>query len=507
MEQLALLLEALSKLFMNPEMLLFIFLGTSIGIIFGAIPGLSGTVGIALMIPFSFYMSPLAAISMMYAMHKGDTYGGSITAILMNTPGTAAAACTAVDGYALTKQGKAGKALHTAVISSAIGDFLSDLLLIFATFYIAQFVWAFGPVEMAGILFFALTLISTVTGKSIIKGLVAAFIGLFFAAIGLDPMNASPRLTFGNINLMSGLSLIPVLIGLFVVSEVFVRLEEKAKIYVREKISTLAPRSKNRDDNRLTFKEFKSITPTILLSYFIGQMIGIMPGIGAAIAPWISYGQARTFSKHPEEFGQGSLQGIAAAEASNNAVCGANLIPLLTLGIPGSTTVALIMGVFMLHGIEFGPRIFVESGDLVYGIFAAGLLAIATYFLIGFFLSRRIGDLVTRIPTSIIFPMILIVTFIGSYVGNNSLFDIGVLVFFGVLGFILRKHNFPLPPLIIAFMLGERFENSLRQSLIMSKGNLLVFFQHPISLTFILIAVVALAINIYKGRKPRQNRA
>ena len=501
MEQLAHLLQAFIEIFGNFDVSISIILGVIVGIILGAIPGLSSTVGIALIIPFSFYLSPLAAVSMMYAVHKAGTYGGSITAILMNTPGTAGAACTQLDGYPLTQMGKQGKALKTAAISSALADLLSDLVLIFATVHLAQLVWAFGPVEMAAILFFALTLIATVTGKSVVKGLFAASVGLILALIGLDPVTYTPRLTFGILELENGLSLIPVLIGLFVVSEVLIQVES---VLGNKKSETLAPKSKDQADNRLSFEEFKKILPTIFSSYLVGQVIGIVPGLGSAIAPWISYGQAKSFSKNPDEFGKGALEGIAAAEASNNAVCGANLMPLLTLGVPGSTDAALIMGVFMINGIEFGPRIFVEHTALIYGIFAAGLLAILGYFLIGIFMAEKIGSFITKISKNLMYPVILIITFIGAYSTNNSLFDTGVLIVFGVLGYLMRKYSFPIAPMIIAFMLGYKFETALRQSLLIANGNSMIFLTKPISLCFILLAIAIVGLNLFKSRKKKQ---
>ncbi len=498
MEQIAHLMQAFTDIFCQFDVSIAIVLGVFVGVILGSIPGLSSTVGIALIIPFSFYLSPLAAILMMYAVHKAGTYGGSITAILINTPGTAAAACTQLDGYPLTQMGKQGKALKTAAIASAIGDLLSDLVLIFGTVYLAKFVWEFGPVEMAAILFFSLTLIATVTGKSVVKGLFAAGAGLLLALIGLDPVTYTPRLTFGILELENGLSLIPVLMGLFVVSEVLIQAESN---YGVQQNCALAPKSKDPADNRVSLKEFKSILPAIFSSYIVGQIIGILPGLGSAIAPWISYGQAKSFSKHPEKFGKGSIEGVAAAESANNAVCGANLMPLLTLGVPGSTDAALIMGVFMINGIEFGPRIFEEHTALVYGIFAAGLLAILGYFLIGMFMAEKVGGLITKVPKNIIYPVILIITFVGAYSTNNSLFDTVILMIFGIFGYLMRKFSFPIPPMIIAFMLGYKFETALRQSLLIARGNIGIFLTRPISLCFILLSAAIVVLNYMKWRK------
>ncbi|MGI6227834.1 MAG: tripartite tricarboxylate transporter permease, partial [Peptococcales bacterium] len=416
MTQLINLIQGFNTIFTSFEVLLPLLMGIIVGVILGAIPGLSSTVGIALVIPFSYYLSPLAAVSMMYAIHKTGTYGGSITAILLNTPGTPAAACTQLDGYPLTKMGKAGKALKVAVISSAIGDFLSDLLLIFASIYVANLVWLVGPVEIVAILFFALIIISGLTGESPMKGLFSACLGLIFSLVGRDPANLSARFTFGYYELDSGLSLISVLTGLFILSEVFIQCEiAKKDDFTNQKIDKDILHHGKKDDDNLSLSEFKSIIPAISLSTIIGTIIGILPGLGAAVAPFVSYGQVKSLSKNPEKFGKGAIEGIAAAEASNNAVCGANLIPLFTFGIPGSTDAALMMGVFMINGIEFGPRIFIDHTKLVYGIFAAGLIAILGYFIIGMTLSKHIGYYVTKLSPKILYPIVMIICFIGVY--------------------------------------------------------------------------------------------
>jgi len=500
MMQLTLLVEGFAHIFANLEILSFTILGTTLGLLMGAIPGLSGTVAIALLIPITYYMDPWSAIIMVYAISKGSTYGGSITAILLNTPGTPAAACTQLDGYPLTKQGKQVKALKVAVIASALADFASDLVLIFFTIYLARVVLAFGPVQITAILFFSFTAIGSLTGKSTIKGLMSVLVGLLLSTIGLDIITGFPRFNFGIIYLRGGLNLIPILIGVFIVSEILVQAGQKN---ISSKKTTIAPISSRPEDSRVSFEEFKSISPDIIRSSVIGTVLGMMPGIGAAITPWIGYGQAKLASKNPDEFGKGSIRGVAAAEAANNAVCGANLIPLLTLGIPGSTDAALIMGVFLLHGLRLGPRIFIEYGNLVYGIFAGGLIAILTYFLIGFFFANPIGKLVSIIPSKYIFPFILVITFMGTYIVRNNLLDTAVMVIFGIIGYFMRKYNFSCPALVMAFMLGNRFEQELRRALIISRGNVSIFFTDPISLVFILIGMALIIVTLVQGRKKK----
>ncbi|MCK5516297.1 MAG: tripartite tricarboxylate transporter permease [Desulfobulbaceae bacterium] len=496
MYQLGLLADAFVAIFSQLDVLLGVVLGSVVGLLLGATPGLTAVVGMVLLIPFSFHMSPLAGISMLYAIHKSGNYGGSIPAILMNTPGSPAAACTQLDGYPLTQQGKQGKALKTAVTASALGDLASDFVLIFGTVYVAKIVYAFGPVEMSGVLFFSLTLISTITGNSMLKGLFSTALGLLIATIGLDPLQATPRFSFGITEMEKSLDVIPVLVGVFVVSEVLVQIERK----MSATSMSVAPQTGNPDDSRLTVREFKSILPATGISYVVGQVIGVLPGLGGAVAPWIAYGQVKSFSKHPEKFGKGSLEGVAAAEASNNAVCGANLMPMLTLGVPGSTDAAIIMGAFLIHGLELGPNIFTQQTALVYGIFASGLIAIAIYFFIGFFLAEKIGRMITKFPRHIIYPIIMVTCFIGAYAPNSSLFDVGIMIFFGLIGYIMRKFSIPVAPMVIAFLLAYKFETALRQSLIIG-DNALVFFKHPICLTFILLAVGTVSFTLIRDRK------
>ncbi|MFC1820839.1 tripartite tricarboxylate transporter permease [Thermodesulfobacteriota bacterium] len=504
MEQLTLLLQAFGYILSHLDVLGFILFGAVAGILLGAIPGLTATIGIVLAIPFTFYMSPLAAISMIYAMHKGGVYGGSIPAILFRVPGSPAAACTQIDGYELTKQGKQVKALQCAALASYIGDLMSDMVLIFFTIYLANIALKLGPVELFGVLVFALTIIGGVTGQSMIKGLISAIAGLFVATVGMDPISATARFDFNIVQLTKGFDLIPLLIGVFCMSEVLVQAERK---FARGERATMAPRSENPADNRMSWAELKSCLPAIFRSYVWGQIIGVLPGIGAAITPWIGYEEAKRTSKHPEEFGKGALAGVAAPEAANNAVCGANLMPLLTLGIPGSTAAALIMGVFIIHGINPGPRIFIDQAPLVYGIFAAGLLANLTYLLVGLLAATLIGKLLTYIPRSVIYPLVFISCSMGAYAFSTSLYDVGVMFGFGVIGYFMRKYEFSPPAFVIAFMLGSRFEINLRRSLLLSRGNPLIFFTRPVCLAFILLAFGTVGYRIWTNYRKKESEA
>jgi len=503
MEQLSLLLQAYGSIFSQVDVLGAIAFGTVVGVFLGAIPGLTSTVGIALMLPFTFYMSPLAAICMARGIYKGGTYGGSIPAILLRVPGTPAAACTQIDGHELAKQGKQLKALRMAVIASATADICSDIVLIFFTIYIANVALKFGPPEFVGVLIFALTMIGGVTGKSPIKGLLAALAGLFIGTIGLDPMTAVARFSFGVSELSKGINLVALLIGAFCVSEVFVQAERKVGKTER---AVIPPPSSDRADNRVSWREFKEVLPAIFRSYGWGQLIGILPGMGAAISPWIGYSEAKRTSKHPERFGKGSLEGVAAPEAANNAVCGANLMPTLTLGVPGSTDAALIMSIFLIHGLRLGPRIFVDHAPLVYGIFAAGPLAIGVYLLTGLYGAALLGKAVAKVSKAVIFPVVFIMCAIGTYAVGVSLFDVGTMVGFGVLGYLMRKYGFSVPAFVIAFMLGSRFETELRRSLLMSHGSPVIFFTHPIALGFILLTAGSMALTVWSRYRKRPRK-
>lgn len=501
MAELDFLFEAFGNIFGQLDVLLVTVVGAIIGVVFGAIPGLSGAVALALLIPLSYHLEPLTAIAAMYAAQKGSAYGGSITAILMNLPGTSAAACTILDGHPLTLKGQSGKALKVAALSSGFADLLSDLVLIFATYRLAQLVWQIGPIQIAGVLFLALTLIGTVSGKAPLKGVLAALLGLLLGTIGLDPISAGRRLVFGSLYLTDGLPLVPVLVGLFVVSEVMTQLQRAEAGSIRH---VECPPPQHPDDDRVTREDLRIIAPTFFTSFPTGMFVGVIPGLGGAIAPWVSYGQAKALSKNPQEFGKGTVKGVAAAEAANNAVSGASLIPLLTLGIPGSTTVAIIMAVFVMNGIRFGPRIFETQGALVYGIYVAGLIAIAVYVAIGFFFSRKIGNLVSSIRVSVMFPVIMALAFIGAYAVGHSLGNMLIIVIFGVVGFLMRKVGLPIPALLIAFILTERFERAVRQSIRLSDEGWGVFLSDPISLSLIILALAFFGLSVYRDIRRRR---
>jgi putative tricarboxylic transport membrane protein len=473
------------QIFFTLENLFVVALGLFVGITIGAIPGLNVPMTVALLLPLTFYMQPVAAIILLIGVYKGGTYGGSISAILINTPGAPAAAVTCLDGYPLAKQGKAGKALRAAIYGSVIGEFISDLVLITIAGQIALIALKFGPTEKFSLVFFALSTIVVISGENKMKGTVAGLLGIFFYTIGLDPISGSTRFTLGIFNLIGGIPFLPFLIGLFAVSEFFVQIERKA---VSGKRDVIVPISKRYEDNYVSWKEFKENIKTIIRSTLIGIGIGALPGSGSAISAFVSYGAARNASKEPEKFGKGSLEGLIAAETGNNAVCGGTLIPLLVLGIPGDAITAIMLGVFLVHGLIPGPDLFVKSGDVIYAVFVGLIVANLLHFFIAS-LGLRLFSKLLSIGRAFLFPAVIVICVAGAYTGNSSVFDVYVMIFFGIVGYIMKKLGFPVAPLLMGYILGPLVETSLVQALILSEGSVLPFFTRPISLFFVLLTV------------------
>jgi putative tricarboxylic transport membrane protein len=492
------LTQALS-LILNPEIFVAILIGSSLGIFLGAIPGLTGIMAIAIIIPFTYYMESVPALILLISISKSAIYSGGIPAILLNTPGTPADAATAMDGYPLAKSGKALKAMKMGLYASVIGDTFSDLVLILVAGVLASVALKFGPPEYAMLIVFSLTIIGAVSGKSMLKGLISAGAGLFLATIGLDPMRGTPRFDFGVIELYGGISLIPMLIGLFALAEV---LRQAGHEIVGEKEVRFLPISENRDDNRVTKNDMKRCMRPILKSSAIGTFLGAIPGIGPTVAAFVSYGEAKRSSKHPPAFGEGNLEGVAASEAGNNATAGANLIPLLTLGVPGDVTAAVLLSAFMLQGLAPGPLLFEKNGHIIYTFFLGLLLCNVAYFFLGT-LAIKISQSLFRVSKRVVLPVVLLLCCVGSYAINNSLFDVGVMLVFGVIGFFMVKFGFTPASMIIAFILEPILERGVRQSLIISQGNPLIFITHPVAIIFIVLTILVVASTIRRTYKDR----
>ncbi|MYI70323.1 MAG: tripartite tricarboxylate transporter permease, partial [Boseongicola sp. SB0673_bin_14] len=398
----------LLTVFSDPWVCMWIVAGALIGMVVGAIPGLTSAAAIAMLVPVTFYMEPLSALAFLYVIGKSGRYGGSIAAILFNTPGTAAAAATQIDGFPLSQKGLSSKAMKVATVSSAIGDFIGDILLILFVGLIAKVALKLGPPELFSIYFAAFVVIGSVIGDSVLKGLASAALGIVVAMIGLDPITSQDRLTFGFFQLSGGVPLVPIIIGMFVFAEVFAQLEKRnRKIEVFQD-----PLMDDKARNRLTWSEYRPCLPHVIRSSFIGAFIGMLPGLGSSIAAFISYGEGKRRAANADEWGKGALEGVAAPEAANNAVSGPSMAPLLTLGIPGSTIAAILISVFYIHGFQLGPTLFLTSREIVYSLFAAGLVGIVAYGIIGFYGAAHVGRMILKIPTRILYPLIFLTSFV-----------------------------------------------------------------------------------------------
>ncbi|MGI9393221.1 MAG: tripartite tricarboxylate transporter permease [Boseongicola sp.] len=477
----------LANVFSSPALLGWVVLAALVGMVVGAIPGLTASAAIAMLLPVTFYMEPLSALAFLYVIGKSGRYGGSIAAILFNTPGTAASAATQIDGYPLSQRGLSSKAMKVATVSSIIGDFTGEILLILGVGVIAAIALKLGPPELFAVYFAAFVVIGSVIGKSVAKGLASAALGVLIQMIGTDPISASERFTFGSYDMLNGIGLVPLMIGMFVLAEVLSQIETRGK-KIEQYDEPSSDEAKAR--NRLTWAEYKPCMPHVIRSSFIGAFIGILPGLGSAIAAFVAYGEGKRRAKNPEEWGKGALEGVAAPEAANNAVSGPSMAPLLTLGIPGSTIGAILVGVFLIHGIQIGPTLFLTSSELVYSLFACGLVGIAAYGLIGFYGAAFVGRFITKIPTDILYPLIFLTSFVAAYSSRGSLFDVWIMVVAGFFGWMMKKLDFNPAAFVIAFVLAGGAEETFRQSLLLSDHGLLIFVMRPVALGFLLLGVM-----------------
>jgi putative tricarboxylic transport membrane protein len=477
--------------------LLFVVSGVALGQLVGAIPGIGPVMAMAIAIPFTFSFSPLAGISFLVGVSKGGLVGGALPAILINTPGTPDAAATALDGYPLAKQGKPLKATKMALFSSVTGDTFSDIVLITVSAPLAILALKMGPVEIFALMIMAFAVLSALIGNSVAKGLIAAGLGFMCATVGSDPEHFTPRLIFGMFDLYDGLPLVSVAIGSLAVSEIVRRLSEIGG-QMRPAVELID--TGNPDDSRVTWAEYWGSRFVILRGAVIGTILGALPGIGSTAAAFMSYAATKTTSKDPDSFGKGNIQGIAAAESANSAVAGANLIPLLTLGIPGSVAASLIISAFMIHGIQPGPLLFQDQGRLVYGLFGAMLMANFTNLWLGQ-LGLRLWVKVISAPESIIFASAILLCFVGVALSTSGLFGVGVMLVFAALGYLMTTFGYSIVIFIIAFFLGPRFEISLSQSLSLMSGDITQIYRYPIAVALLLSAGVFLVWFFIKKSK------
>ena len=482
------LLEALNAL-MDIWVLVAAVSGIITGIIIGAIPGLGPTMAIALLIPVTFSMPPIPAITLLLGVYQGAIFGGSISAILLNVPGTPSSAATAIDGYAMARRGEGGRALRVALYASVAGNIFSCLVLIMLAEPLASMALNFGPAEMATLMLFALTVIVLFGGGVRLDAAIMVLIGIFAGIVGLDPIEGTPRFTFDSFAMENGLQLIPVLVGLFAMSEVFLQLFQRKQSETEEtEVPELLPAS-------VGFLDMWRMRASLLWSSLIGTFVGILPGIGSTVPAFMSYSLARSRSKYPEQFGKGAEEGIAAPEAANNAVTGGALIPTLALGIPGDAVTAVILGAFMLQGLAPGPFLFRDYGVEVYAIFEALILSSIPTIIFGLLLFK-IAVHVIRIKPRHLFPTIIILAILGAFSVNNSLTDVWVMLGAGFVGFLFRRCKFPLPPLLIGLILGTPLEQSVRQALLTSNGSVDIFLQSNIALSFLVITALCVLASI-----------
>ena len=489
------LLQAFQAL-LTPLPMFYIFIGVFLGCTVGAIPGLTGSMLIALTLPLTYYMSSVNAITLLVSMYIGAVSGGLITATLLRIPGTPASVVTTFDGYPLARSGHSGRAIGVGIMASFVGGLIAWIFLVLLSPLLARFALRFSSFELFSLVLMALVLIAAVGQGSILRAVVAGFLGLLVGVPGVDPIVGRVRMTFGSNQMIGGFGLLPVLIGLFGISQI---LNDVSDVETRLERIPLSFKGMF-----LSLKELKENAVNLVRSSLIGTWVGILPGVGATIGSIMAYWAAKSSSKHPEMFGKGSEEGIIASEAANNATINGAIIPLITLGIPGSIITAIMLGAFILHDLNPGPLLFTSEPEIVYGIMATAFVANIVMFVVmigGSMVMARLID----IPRATLLPLLIVFCVIGTFALNNRIFDVWVMFAFGLVGFVFEKADVPLGPFIIGFILSGIAEVNLRSSLMYADGSLLPFFTRPISLVFIIIAFSTLGWTLYRDLKGKQS--
>lgn len=492
-------LTAVANVFLSPLNLGGLIFGVTVGIVIGALPGLSVNMGIALLFPLTFSFRGIGGILMLLGIYCGAIYGGSISAILLKTPGTPASAATTIDGYPMAvKYGQPGRALGLSTFSSTFGGMFSAICLMLFSPLLASVALKFSKPEYFALAVFGISIITSVSSGSIIKGLMGGVIGLVIATIGVDAMSGQIRMTFGTTYLLGGMSFVPILIGLFAFSQVLTSVEDSfQESYTKHdvKIKRVFP----------SWTDLKECIVTILRSSVIGTFIGCVPGTGGDISSFISYNEAKRWSKCKEKFGDGAPEGICAPEAGNNAVSGGAMIPMLTLGIPGDGATAIMLGALLVQGMQPGPLLFQNQAPQVYTIFLGLLVANFVMGLLGFSLIRLFVKVI-NIPKKYLMPVIFVLTFVGAFAYNNSMTDVFVMVAFGFLGYFMNKMEFSSSAVVIGIILGSLAESNFRGSLMMSDGSLMIFVNHPICAVFLVIAAISLCAPVLSPLMKKMKR-
>ena len=469
---------------LQPMNMLFALAGCMIGTMVGVLPGIGPSAATAILIPVTFVLAPTPAIIMLAAIYYGAMFGGTITSVLVNVPGEAASAVTCLDGYQMARNGRAGAALAIAAIGSFIGGSVAVAALVVIALPLSTLALRFGPPEFFALMLIGLTMVTGLAGRSIVRALISAAAGLLFAMIGIDPVQGAPRFTFGITELFGGLNIVPVIMGLFGISEILLNVESPARQALQTKMSTLVP----------TREDLRRSTGPILRGTGIGLFLGLVPGIGTMVPTFISYTVEKRISKTPEKFGTGMVEGVAGPETANNAYANGAMIPLFTLGIPASPTLAILMGALMMNGLLPGPLLFQEHSEFVWAVIASFVVGNVMLLILNLPLIPM-WVAVLKIPYSILFALILGFAVVGAYSVDSSAFGVGVMMAFGLLGYIFRKLDMPLAPFALTLILGPMMEKALRQSLEMSGGELSVFYTRPLTAALLAIAVIILIIN------------
>lgn len=482
----------------NPTCLILIWIGTMIGIIFGSIPGLSATMAVVLFLPMTFSMEPTMGLALLVGLYMGGISGGLISAILIKIPGTPSSISTVFDGGPMADKGEAGRALGIGILSSAIGSIMGILALIFISPLLAKVCLLFGAAEYFSVAVFSLSIIAALSGKDLLKGILAGLFGIAISMVGMAPLDAATRFTFGNYQLLGGFDITVLLIGVFAITDIIM-----AGLDRRNLVQNVEKKKYHLRGYGMSIKECIQQIPNFLISSVIGIIIGILPGIGGSTGGLLAYTAEKSRSKNPEKFGTGCIEGMIASETANNAVIGGSLVPLLCMGIPGNTVAAVFLGGLLVHGISPGPLIFDKSGQYVYGIYLA--LIVSTIFM---FVFERLGLPVfvklLDIPKHILLPAIMVMCCVGAFSSDNRAFDVTCVLMFGLIGLAFKMLKLPSTPLIIGFILGPMFEENLRRALQASHGDWSVFLTRPISCGFLIVAVVFVFFTVRGNLKAKK---
>jgi len=473
-----------------------VFLGILLGYIIGVLPGLSRPAALAVAVPITYSMSPISAIAFLVGVTKASAAGGATGAILLNTPGEPSSAATRFDGYPLARAGRATEALKVALYASVFGDIVSTLALIAVAKPLAAFALKMGPVEMTAVMIFALTFIAALSDGSLSRGLISGVFGIFLATVGLDAETATPRMTFGMIELFDGIPLVSATVGMLAFTEMLVQAEA---YLARRRRAAEAAQSIPQGPGRLSWGEVRRLVPTTVRSTAVGIAAGIIPGLGPTIGAFLSYAIAKKTARPGDRFGKGDLKGVAATEAADNAVLPASFIPLFAIGLPGSVSAAILVSAFMLHGVVPGPLIFEEHPRLIYGIYASMIVASFCMLLVGR-LGLHIFAKIMSVPITVIVPFVIVFCVVGSFLERDTAFSVYAMLALGTLGYLMQRYGYSVITFLIGFVVGPIFELSLRQALIVTNHDVSRVLQHPIAIAFLLAALAAVVVFIRPGK-------